>query len=200
MKVGVFGGTFSPPHNGHFNAAVSFMREMKLDSLLIVPAAVPPNKEGLDLLPARHRLAMCRIAFAKIPGCEVSSIELDRGGTSYTYETLPALSAPDRELYLMMGTDMFLTLDTWRRPDEILRLATVVVASRSFDPVTAEAIAKKREELLSVYKGSIVFLKNRICEFSSTFLREKIAAGESVSDRLDDDVLKYIEKEKLYDV
>ncbi|MBP5349643.1 MAG: nicotinate-nicotinamide nucleotide adenylyltransferase, partial [Clostridia bacterium] len=121
-------------------------------------------------------------------------------GTSFTYETLTALSAPDRELYLMMGTDMFLTLDTWRRPDEILRLATVVVASRSFDPVTAEAIAKKREELLSVYKGNIVFLKNRIYDVSSTFLREKIAAGESVSDRLDDDVLKYIEKEKLYDV
>ena len=200
MRVGIFGGTFSPPHNGHFTAAYYFKKAMKLDSLLIVPAAVPPNKEGVDLLPARHRLEMCRIAFARIPGCEVSSIELDRGGTSYTYETLNALSAPDRELFLMMGTDMFLTLDTWRRPDEILRLATVVVATRSFDSETNDAIKRKREELLSVYKGNIIFLKNPICEVSSTFLREKIEAGEDVSTWLDDDVLEYIKKEKLYDV
>ena len=200
MRIGIFGGTFSPPHNGHFNAAESFKRETALDSLLIVPAAVPPNKEGLDLLPARHRLAMCKLAFAKIPGCEVSSIELDRGGTSYTFETLTALSAPDRELYLLMGTDMFLTLDTWRRPDEILRLATVVVASRTFYPETDEAIKKKRESLLSLYGGNIEFLKNRIFDVSSTFLREKITAGEDVSAWLDDEVIKYIEKEKLYDV
>ena len=200
MRIGIFGGTFSPPHNGHVNAAESFKRETALDSLLIVPAAVPPNKEGLDLLPARHRLAMCKLAFARIPGCEVSSIELDRGGTSYTFETLTALSAPDRELYLLMGTDMFLTLDTWRRPDEILRLATVVVASRTFYPETDEAIKKKRESLLSLYGGNIEFLKNRIFDVSSTFLREKITAGEDVSAWLDDEVIKYIEKEKLYDV
>ena len=200
MRVGIFGGTFSPPHKGHVNAAEFFRDSMALDLLLIVPAAVPPNKEGLDLLPARHRLAMCRIAFAKIPGCEVSSVELDRGGTSYTYETLSALAAPDRELYLMMGTDMFLTLDTWRRPDEILRLATVAVAFRSQDVGIRDAIEKKRNDLLSEYKGKIVFLENPICEVSSTFLREKITAGEDVSAWLDEDVRKYIEKEKLYDV
>ena len=200
MRVGIFGGTFSPPHKGHFNAANDFRESMALDRLLIVPAAIPPNKEGLDLLPARHRLAMCRIAFAKIPGCEVTPIEIDRGGTSYTYETLTALSSPENQLFLMMGTDMFLTLDTWRRPDEILRLATVVVASRSFDPETTGAIEKKREELLSAYNGNVVFLKNVICEVSSTFLREKIAAGEDVSEWIDDGVLQYIEKEKLYDV
>ena len=200
MRVGIFGGTFSPPHSGHIAAAKYFKESLSLDSLLIVPAAVPPNKEGVDILPAHHRLAMCKLAFSEIPGCEVSSIELDRGGTSYTYETLTSLSAPDRELYLLMGTDMFLTLDTWRRPDEILRLATVVVASRTFYPETDEAIKKKRESLLSLYGGNIEFLKNRIFDVSSTFLREKITAGEDVSAWLDDEVIKYIEKEKLYDV
>lgn len=200
MRVGIFGGTFSPPHSGHIAAAKYFKESLSLDSLLIVPAAVPPNKEGVDILPAHHRLAMCKLAFSGIPGCEVSSIELDRGGTSYTYETLTSLSAPDRELYLLMGTDMFLTLDTWRRPDEILRLATVVVASRSFDPETQNAIKKQREAMLADYKGNIVFLQNAIYDVSSTFLREKITAGEDVSAWLTDSVKEYIEKENLYHV
>ena len=200
MRVGIFGGTFSPPHNGHIAAAKCFKEAMDLDTLLIVPASVPPNKEGLDILPAQHRLAMCKLAFAQLDGCEVSSIELDRGGTSYTYQTLTELSGVDRELYLLVGTDMFLTMDTWRRPDEILRLARIVVASRSLDPETQTAIENKRRELLALYKGEIVFLKNRIYDVSSTFLREKIGAGEDVSLWLDDDVRNYIEKENLYHV
>ena len=143
---------------------------------------------------------MCKLAFARLDGCEVSSIELDRGGTSYTYQTLTELSGVDRELYLLVGTDMFLTMDTWRRPDEILRLARIVVASRSLDPETQTAIENKRRELLALYKGEIVFLKNRIYDVSSTFLREKIEAGEDVSLWLDDDVRNYIEKENLYHV
>ena len=92
MKVGIFGGTFSPPHKGHVNAAACFQKQFSLDRLLIVPAAFPPNKEGSEILPARHRLAMCRLAFAGIDGCTVSDIELQRGGTSYTYLTLSELS------------------------------------------------------------------------------------------------------------
>ena len=95
---------------------------------------------------------------------------------------------------------MFLTMDTWRRPDEILRLAGIVVASRSLDPETQTAIENKRRELLALYKGEIVFLKNRIYDVSSTFLREKIAAGEDVSLWLTDDVLNYIQKENIYHV
>lgn len=200
MKVGVFGGTFSPPHNGHVAAANFFKQAMNLDTLLIVPAAVPPNKEGLDILPAKHRLAMCKLAFSHLDGCEVSPIELERGGTSYTYLTLTELSGDDRELFLMVGTDMFLTMDSWRRPDEILRLATVVVASRSFDPETQTAIESKRRQLLSLYEGKIEFLKNSIWDVSSTFLREKIAAGADVSPWLNQDVRQYIEKENLYHV
>ena len=91
-------------------------------------------------------------------------------------------------------------MDTWRRPDEILRLARIVVASRSLDPETQTAIENKRRELLTLYKGEIVFLKNRIYDVSSTFLREKIGAGEDVSLWLTDDVLNYIQKENLYHV
>ena len=199
MKLGIFGGTFSPPHKGHVAAAACFRETFGLDRLLVVPAAVAPNKEGKDILPAGHRVAMCRLAFDGIPSCEVSEIELARGGTSYTYLTLAELSAPGVELYLLMGSDMFLTLGTWRRPEEILRLATVVVAGRVNDPGTLREMEKTREELLSKYGGKIAFLDNPVVEVSSTFLREKIAAGEETENWLCPSVRDYIEKEKLYD-
>lgn len=199
MKLGVFGGTFSPPHKGHVAAAVCFKETFGLDRLLIVPAAVAPNKEGKDVLPALHRVAMCRLAFDGIPSCEVSEIELARGGTSYTYLTLGELSSPDVELYLLMGSDMFLTLGSWRRPEELLRLSTVVVAGRVNDPGTLREMEKTREELLSKYGGKIAFLENPVVEVSSTFLREKIAAGEDTGNWLTAPVREYIEKEKLYD-
>lgn len=199
MKLGVFGGTFSPPHKGHVAAAACFKETFGLDRLLIVPAAVAPNKEGKDVLPALHRVAMCRLAFDGIPSCEVSEIELARGGTSYTYLTLAELSSPDVELYLLMGSDMFLTLGSWRRPEEILRLATVVVAGRVNDPGTLREMEKTREELLSEYGGKIAFLENPVVEVSSTFLRAKIAAGEDTGNWLTAPVREYIEKEKLYD-
>ena len=200
MKLGIFGGTFSPPHKGHVNAAACFQRTFALDSLLIVPAAIPPNKAGDEILPARHRVKMCELAFSGIPGCAVSDLELARGGTSYTYLTLSELTAPGRELYLLMGSDMFLTLGSWRRPDEILRLATVVAAGRMNDPGDREAMIRTREKLLAAYGGDVRLLDNPVTEVSSTFLREKIAAGEDTAAWLSDSVRNYIEKEKLYDV
>ena len=200
MRVGIFGGTFSPPHKGHVNAAACFKNAFDLDKLLIVPASVPPNKEGTEILPAKHRVEMCKLAFAGIPDCEVSEIELKRGGTSYTYLTLSELSAPDRELYLLMGSDMFLTLGSWRRPDEILRLATVVAAGRVNDRETGEEMVRTRERLLSLYGGDIRFLDNPVVEVSSTFLREKISSGQDTSAWLTEPVSNYIRKENLYHV
>lgn len=199
MKLGVFGGTFSPPHKGHVAAAACFSETFGLDRLLVVPAAVAPNKEGKEILPAGHRVAMCRLAFGGIPACEVSEIELARGGTSYTYLTLAELAAPGVELFLLMGSDMFLTLGTWRRPEEILRLATVVVAGRVNDPGTLREMEKTREALLAEYGGKIAFLENPVVDVSSTFLRERIAAGEDTENWLSAPVRDYIEKERLYD-
>ena len=200
MKLGIFGGTFSPPHAGHVNAAACFQKTFALDKLLIVPAAIPPNKAGEPILSEEHRLAMCRLAFASIPACEVSDIELARGGTSYTYLTLSELSGPDRELYLLMGSDMFRTLASWRNPEKILRLATVVAAGRLDCPSEVYEMRQTKERLLALYGGQIRFLDNPVTEVSSTFLRKKIAAGEDTSAWLSEPVRRYIEKEKLYDV
>ena len=200
MKLGIFGGTFSPPHKGHVNAAACFQKTFALDKLLIVPAALPPNKARDEILSAHHRTEMCKLAFADVPNCEVSDIELKRGGTSYTYLTLSELSGPGVELYLLMGSDMFLTLGSWRKPEEILRLATVVAAGRLNDPGDGEAMKRERDRLLAAYGGVIRFLDNPVTEISSTFLRDKIAAGEDTSEWLTGPVRRYIEEEKLYDV
>lgn len=200
MKLGVFGGTFSPPHKGHVNAAACFIKTFALDRLLIVPAAIPPNKSDERILAPEHRIAMCKLAFRDTPRCEVSDVELRRGGTSYTYLTLTELSSPDRELFLLMGSDMFLTLGSWMRPDEIFRLATVVCAGRVNDPTVGDRVKTTREALQEKYGGEIRFLDNPVTEVSSTFLRDRIAAGEDTSEWLSDPVRRYIVKEGLYDV
>ena len=99
MRLGIYGGTFSPPHKGHVEAAEAFSREMKLDKLLIIPTFVPPHKTTADDATPEQRLEMCRLAFSHIKNAEISDMEIKRGGTSYTYLTLEELSSRDVELF-----------------------------------------------------------------------------------------------------
>ena len=129
MKIGIFGGTFNPPHLGHLAAAEAAIAALGLDKLYIVPASNPPHKELPENTPSpEHRLAMAEImadALLMPQVTEVSSLELDRAGKSYTADTLAALREeyPEAELWLLMGTDMFLTLHLWHDPEAILKLA-----------------------------------------------------------------------------
>ena len=129
-KIGIYGGTFSPPHIGHIGAAKSFGREVELDEILIMPDFLPPHKQFDFEATENDRLEMCRRAFCGIDKVTVSDLEIKRGGTSYTSVTLEELSAPNRELYFLCGTDMFLTLDKWRRPEVIFKLATICCIRR----------------------------------------------------------------------
>ena len=118
-KIAMYGGSFDPIHNAHVNIAQAFIKKLKLDKLLFIPAGQAPHKAGSDAAPDRHRLAMCELAVTNVKKAEVSDIELKRQGKSYTADTLSELSQlyPDSELYLIMGADMFMTLDTWYKPD-----------------------------------------------------------------------------------
>ena len=200
MRTGIFGGTFSPPHIGHVRAAACFQSALSLDELLVIPAFVPPNKIDSSILPPEKRLAMCRLAFDGIPGCTVSDIELRRGGTSYTVLTLRELERSDRELFLLVGTDMFLTLSRWRSPEEIFSRATIVAAGRFSDPTLKRDTEKAKAALEKEYGARIVLLDNPITEISSTFLREKILTGDDLSAWLPEKVEAYIRKENLYHV
>jgi len=139
MRIGVFGGTFNPIHNGHIALAKRLVEELKFDELMLIPTAQPPHKDGSEVISAEHRLAMCRIAAEEIPNCGVSDIEIKRGGKSYTVSTLRLLLAdrPDDEFVLLMGGDMFLSFMDWRAPDEILRLVRIAAIPREMGELAA---------------------------------------------------------------
>ena len=158
MKIGIFGGTFNPPHLGHLAAAEAAIGALGLDKLYIVPASIPPHKELPEGTPApEHRLAMAaKLADALLlpQVVQLSEMELKREGKSYTADTLAALREeyPEAELWLLMGTDMFLTLHRWREPEKILKLAGVCAFGRTEQDGEA-VFAPQREYLQKTYPG-----------------------------------------------
>ena len=185
MKIGIFGGTFNPPHLGHLAAARAAIEALELDKLLIVPAAVPPHKELPQGTPApEHRLAMSeKMADALLmPGTvEVSTIELERPGKSYTADTLAALRKqyPDARMWLLMGTDMFATFHQWHDPSSILAQAGLCAFGRSErdDKALFATLAEELEETLPEAKITVITLPELV-EISSTELRELLAKGK----------------------
>jgi nicotinate-nucleotide adenylyltransferase len=130
-RIGVFGGTFDPPHHGHIAIAQEVRHSLNLDEVLMVVANDPWQKTAISsVTPAVTRLALSHRAFDSVDGLDVSDLEIRRGGASYTADTLGALSGPDCELFLVVGSDAAAGLDTWKRSDEVRSLATTVVVDR----------------------------------------------------------------------
>jgi nicotinate-nucleotide adenylyltransferase len=129
-RIGVFGGTFDPVHNGHVVAAVETRTALDLDRVLVVVAGDPWQKRDLVVASAADRLAMVEAAVAEIDGVEASALEIERDAPSVTADTLEALTEPDRELFLILGTDAVANMPTWRRLDETRDLATVAIVER----------------------------------------------------------------------
>ena len=154
MRIGIYGGTFAPPHIGHVSAAQAFMTQMKLDILYVIPAGIPPHKEIAADDDPKHRLRMCELAFAGVEGVIVSDCELRRQGKSYTVDTLRELHEqyPDDELWFFMGTDMFLTFHKWYRPEEIARYAGLCAFGRS-ESDSEELFAVQRDYLQKTFPG-----------------------------------------------
>ena len=185
MKIGVFGGTFNPPHLGHLAAARTAVDVLELDKLLVIPAALPPHKELPKGAPApEHRLAMAKkLADALLlpEKVEASSMELDRPGKSYTSDTLAQLKEqyPDAELWLLMGTDMFLTLHLWHDPESVLKLAGVCAFGRT-EQDGEEVFAPQREHLQKTFPGAKIttITLPGLVDVSSTRMRELLAGGE----------------------
>ena len=196
--IGVYGGTFSPPHLGHAHAARIFLAEGGIDTLTVIPTYVTPLKERCETTSAEDRLAMCRLAFSFSPRISVSDIEVCREGKSYTAETLSALSAPDVQLSFLCGTDMLLSMDSWYDPARIFRLATIVCMRRETDAGNTERLLKKAEEYRERFGAEIRFLTQKPLILSSTEIRERLARGEDCSSYLDKSVLTYIRERGLY--
>lgn len=197
-RIGIYGGTFSPPHNGHLSAARAFMEQMWLDLLYVIPTALPPHKEMDDPVSATDRLEMCRLAFRNMEGVYVSDMEIVRGGKSYTVDTLRELSGEDRRLFFLCGTDMMLTLDEWRSPDEIFRLCYPVYIRREADPALDGLIVKKIADYQKKYGKVVRRIVTEPLALSSSEIRTALRAGESVSGLVPPVVEKYIREKRLY--
>lgn len=181
MKIGIYGGTFNPPHLGHMAAAKAAVAALGLDKLLLIPAAIPPHKALPSDTPApEYRLAMVeKWADGMGAGAEVSALELEREGKSYTSETLRAIrqTYPDAELWLLMGTDMFLTLHLWHEPEVILSLAGICAFGRTEQDGEA-LFAPQREHLQKDFDAKITTITlPGLVDISSTRLREQLENG-----------------------
>ena len=197
-RVGIYGGTFAPPHVGHVEAARAFMKQMRLDYLYVIPAAIPPHKQLEFEVDPFHRLAMCDLAFSGIDGVIVSDIELRRGGVSYTVDTLRELTAPDTRLFLFCGTDMFLTLDQWYCADEIFKLCHPIYIRRENDQFITNKILKKIGEYTEKYNAVVRRVVTEPIELSSSRVRKTIAEGGDISGMVDPKVKMYIEYHGLF--
>ena len=195
MKLGIYGGTFAPVHNGHINAARAFRDGIGLDRELVIPAYMPPHKEKKDTETPGDRLEMLRAAFSEDEKIEVSDYEIIQGGKSYTYLTLEHF-AEGNDLYMLVGTDMFLTLGSWKNPDIIFSLATVVMIKR-YGGNDAEIIDAK-EKYEKNFGARIIFLDADVVEVSSTDVRERLENGLDVSSLIPDPVISYIRAKGLY--
>ena len=198
MRVGIYGGTFSPVHNGHVAAAKAFMEQMWLDILYIIPTGVTPHKTMKGDATAADRLEMCRLAFAGMEGVIVSDLEMRREGKSYTVDTLRQLYDPDGRLFLLMGTDMLLTLDKWREPEEIFRLCYPVYIRREEDGALDAAIVEKIKTYQEKYGKVVRRIVAPAIEISSTDVRAAVAEGFPIEGAVPSSVAAYIRDRGLY--
>lgn len=197
-NIGIYGGTFNPPHLGHVLAARAAKEALGLDKVLLVPDAQPPHKalpEGSPI-PAQ-RVEMTRLAVRDEPWLEVSELELSRPGKSYTSDTLRLVSGqyPNDTLYLLMGTDMFLSLHTWHEPEVICGLAVIVGMNREED--RGGAMAQQKALLEERFGAKAVVLSNVPLEISSTHLRRMLILG-GADHYMNPSVLSYIRENGLY--
>lgn len=194
MRLGIFGGSFDPPHAGHLRAAEAFVGEMKLDRLLVIPAGIPPHKRMEKLCSDADRLEMARLCFLSVPGAEVSDMEIKREGKSYTVDTLTELRRlyPHDGLFLYCGSDMLLSFTSWKDYEKILSLCTLCAMKRDGAQGFGERI-----DALSAVRLPVRTLRAPYITESSTQIREQLARGETPSG-LTEEVARYVRERGLY--
>ena len=176
-RIGIYGGTYNPPHIGHLRAAEYAIEALALDRLLLIPTGVSPHKEMAAGASASDRLELLRLSAKGIERAEVSDIEIRREGRSYTVDTLRTIKAehPDSQLYLLMGTDMFTSFLTWREPEEIMKLATLAVFCRGEKGERARI--EDQKSALDALGARVELVENPVTAISSTDLRRMLVFG-----------------------
>jgi nicotinate-nucleotide adenylyltransferase len=187
--IGIFGGTFDPPHKGHIAIAEQAMRQLRLECVYFIPAYIPPHKQQSSSTTAHHRLNMMKAAVRGKKEFKVSSIELQRRGVSYTVDTLKTFKKrfPNNELVLILGADNLLQFHSWKSPETILRLASLAVYKR-----------KGFHRAMKNTSMSHRVLKGPMLQLSSTEIRKKIKKGGSIQTLVPNSILHYIKQHSLY--
>jgi len=198
-KIGIFGGTFNPPHRGHLQAASEAYRTLGLDLVIFIPDAQPPHKDIPDGSPdGQTRLELVKAAISELPFAQADDLELRRVGKSYTADTLKELRLrfPSDTLYLLTGTDMFLSLHTWYHPEEICRDAVIVGMHRNQEDRDTEFRAQKKL-LENEYHAKVILIENDVLEISSSRVRRLLVLGGAEA-YVPAPVLEMIRQRRLY--
>jgi len=200
MRVGIFGGTFDPPHLGHINMCKLFLEELELDKLFVIPASDPPHKQIDSKTTITQRIEMAQLAFSSIsPRVFVSDIEAKRSGKSYTADTIRELkSLGYDDLYFLCGTDMLLTLCQWYKPEYIFDNTNIVYIRRENEKEIEQLISDRIIDYKKRFKAKIIHITAKPIELSSSMVRQAINSGLDVTDMLTDKVLEYIINNNLY--
>lgn len=199
VRLGLFGGSFDPPHVGHLIVAVDALEALALDRLVLVPTWRQPLKAGADAAPAADRLAMVRLMVGDDPRFAVDPIEIDREGLSYTVDTLAAYAErhPDAERYFLVGADVLTTFHQWREPGRVLSLARLVVLRRATDGGALPAAEPDVAGWADPPRAPIR-LDTRRVDVSSTEVRARARAGKSLRGFVTDAVAGYLAAARLY--
>ena len=197
-RVGIMGGTFNPIHIGHLIIAEAAYEAYDLDEVLFVPSGVSYMKDQSEILDAKKRVHMTGLAIEDNPHFALSTIEIDRDGNSYSYETLETLRKqnPNTEYFFLVGSDTLFALETWKHPEILLPSCTILVAVRNGVPM--EKMQEHAKYLEEKFGGSIQLLTTPNIEISATDIRNRIATNRNVKYFVPDSVLQFIEKNSLY--
>lgn len=200
MRIGIFGGSFDPVHYGHLLLAESAREQCRLDEVWFMPAAVPPHKQNCTLTAAADRIEMLKLAAGGHDMLRVSELETERGGVSFTVDTLAAIRKqhPDAELFLLVGADTLIDLPNWREPARICELSTPTVVGRPGSPepdyaVLAGLVSPAR--LAEISRHRVVM---PLIDLSATDIRRRAAEGQSIRFRTPRAVEEYIRAKGLY--
>lgn len=199
MRIGIFGGTFNPPHKGHKKLALEIKEKADLDRIIIIPTFTPPHKEGKDLASGEHRIKMCEIMFTE-DFFTVSDMEIKRQGKSFTYDTLLELKKtfPNDELFLIIGSDMLLSFHTWFRYDDILSMVTLCVATRE-DKVDYDELLAYSKNVLELCESEIIIADIEPYECSSTDVRKQLSLGLDAAFMTGMEIYNYVRLNLLYE-
>lgn len=197
-RLGIMGGTFNPIHNGHLYLAREAREQYNLEHVLFMPSGTPYMKDQREVLPSEFRVMMTKLAIQDEPYFFLSTMEIEKEGNTYTYETLEVLKDmyPETDLFFILGADSLFAMEDWRLPERIFASCKILAAIR--DDVSIDEIKKQAHHLEQKFGAGIFILKTNIIDISSSVIRKQLREGTSVKGLIPDAVYDYIIEHNLY--